>query len=368
MADRPFDVATRGSGRIRLTGRAGPVHVAALCTMGLMLHLPAVAHADDGAPRTVQLVTDAACQSKITVMLTQWETDRREEGWTVLKRIVSSEDPAALQTALRTIRPNHTFLVGDGVPFLTVTADPDGHGNRKIDADYKFVQDDAPTPFGSIGRTWFKNQGSAKAGSMELYRRYLAKRHTWDADRVRFGPMIAFDDHLSYRPDGAIWAKSVMNQARPERIEHLSLGAIETDGEITRRAKSPRLIEVVFSGGRSFAKPGGLYYFGDAAAWRNADPNNWGVGPRIGIFGAYGSFLCEQEWPDSLLTATLTTEHTVASFYDFQGIFPFGKLLSGSTIGDCGRLAAARGYYITNVFGDPTITIERAIQVTRQEP
>jgi hypothetical protein len=313
--------------------------------------------------RTLQLVTDAACQAKLSDMLNQWEADRQAGGWKVLKRIVTGSDAVALQARLRAIKPDHTFLFGDGVPFLTVVADPDGHGARNINADYRFVKDETLEPFGAVGRVWFKNQAAgAKADSIELYRRYLKKRHTWEADRVRFGPMTAFDDHLNYRPDGKLWEKAVMSQAAPDRIEHLNLGAIESDGEIKRRVKSPRLIEIVFSGGLIGTQAGGLFYFGDAAAWRNADPDNWGAGPRIGIFGAYGSSLCETQLPDNLLTVVLTTQHTIASFYDFQGVFPFGKMQSGSTIGDCGRACAQDEFYLSNVFGDPTVTTVRPVR------
>jgi hypothetical protein len=306
------------------------------------------------------MVTDAACQAKLANLLDQWEADRRSEGWKVLKRIIAGPDPVALQTRLHEVKPDHTFLLGDGIPFLTVTADPDGHGARNVNADYRFVKEEAQEPFGAIGRVWFKNQATgAKTESIELYRRYLKKRHTWEADRVRFGPMAAFDDHLSYRPDGVIWGKSVMEQAADDRIVHLNLGAGDSDGEIKRRAKSPRLFEIVFSGGLISGQGVSLFYFGDAAAWRNADPDNWGAGPKIGIFGAYGSFLCHSELGDSLLMTALTTQHTIAAFYDYQGVFPFGKMRDGSTIGDCGRACAKDEFYITNVLGDPTVTTAR---------
>jgi len=307
--------------------------------------------------RTLVLVTDAACESKLPDLLNQWEADRRVEGWKVLKRIITGPDAVALQARLREIKPDHTFLLGDGVPFLTVAADPDGHGARNINSDYRFVKDESLEPYGAVGRVWFKNQTmGAKTTSIELYRRYLKKRHTWEADRVRFGPMTAFDDHLNYRPDGKIWEKAVMGQMAPDRIEHLNLGAVDSDGEIKRRAKSPRLFEVVFSGGLVSGQGVSLFYFGDAAAWRNADPENWGAGPKIGIFGAYGSFLCHTELGDSLLMTAITTQYTIASFYDYQGVFPFGKMQSGRTIGDCGRACAQDEFYITNVLGDPTVT------------
>jgi hypothetical protein len=330
---------------------------ALLCVVALLLCLPGTSRADAVASRTLQLVTDSACQGQIPALLDQWEADRRGEGWKVLKRIITTTDAAALQTRLRSIRPDHTFLVGDNVPFLKVSANPDGHGARELVADYKYVQDTQPTPFGAIGRIWFKTQASADVPSMGLYRRYFTKRHTWAADQVAFGPMVRFNDHLSYRPDGAIWAKLVMAQAPPQHSEHVQLGAETLDGELTRLAKSPRLIEVVFSGGQPFANPGGLYYFGGAADWRNADPAHPGVGPRVAILGAFGSFLCEIEWGDSFLTAALTTEHTVASFYDCQGVFPFGRMFTGSTIGDCGCASASKSGYISTVYGDPTLTI-----------
>ena len=59
--------------------------------------------------------------------------------------------------------------------------------------------------------------------SMGLYRRYFAKRHTWLEDRVRYGPMVAFDDHLSYLADGKVWANSVIKQVPRNRLEHLEL-------------------------------------------------------------------------------------------------------------------------------------------------
>jgi hypothetical protein len=333
---------------------------ALLCVLANLVCLPGKARADANTSRTLQLVTDSACQSQIPALLDQWEADRRAEGWKVLKRIVAGGDAAALQTKLGSIRPDHTFLVGDNIPFLKVSADPDGHGAREIAADYKYVQDAQPTPFGAVGRIWFKTQHSADVPSMDLYRRYFTKRHTWPADQVTFGPVVRFDDHLSYRPDGAMWAKLVMEQPPSEHSEHVQLPQQDPDGELTRLAKSPRLIEVVFSGGQPFANPGGLYYFGGAASWRNADPNHPGVGPRVAILGAFGSFLCEIEWADSFLTAALTTKHTVASFYDFHGVFPFGKMFTGSTIGDCGRAAASKAAYISNVYGDPTGSIAHA--------
>ena len=337
--------------------------LAALCLLALGLSSVDCARADRAQPigtgRTVQLVTDSACQSQISTLLDQWEADRKGDGWKVLKRIVCTADARALQTRLQAVRPDHTFLVGDGVPFLKVSANPDGHGARELVADYKYVQDGQPAPVGAIGRIWFKTQVSAGVDSMGLYRRYFAKRHTWAEDQAFFGPIVRFADHLSYRPDGAEWAKLVVNQAPSGRLEHLNLPPEHPDGELTKLAKSPRLIEVVFSGGQPFANPGGLYYFGGAADWRGADPAHPGVGPRVAILGAYGSFLCEIEWADSFLSATLTTSHTLASFYDMQGVFPFGKMFSGSTIGDCGRLGAQQGYYLTSVYGDPTLTISK---------
>jgi hypothetical protein len=331
---------------------------AAVCVLAAMLAAVA-ARADDPADagRTLQLVTDAACESQAPTLLSQWEADRRADGWKVLKRIVSTADPAALKAELGRRRPDHTFLVGDGVPFLKATADPDGHGARPLVADYKFVQGAEAAPFGAIGRLWFKTQASARIDSMGLYRRYFAKRHTWSEDRARLGPMVRFSDHLSFRPDGAQWAKAVMRQAPEGRIERPELKPAASDGEAALLAHSPRLIEIAFSGGQPFSNPGGLYYFGGAAAWREADPSNVDAGPKVGIFGAYGSFLCELEWNNSFLMSTLTTRHTVAAFYDFQGIFPYGRLFEGHTIGDCGRIAAQRGFYLTNVYGDPTVTI-----------
>ena len=56
----------------------------------------------------------------------------------------------------------------------------------------------------------------------------------------------------------------------------------------------------------------------------------------------------------------LTTKHTLASFYDMRGTFTFGPMFTGSTIGDCGRASAEACFYISNVFGDPTLTIATA--------
>jgi hypothetical protein len=154
-----------------------------------------------------------------------------------------------------------------------------------------------------------------------------------------------------------MWAKAVLAQRPPDRIEHLQPPASDPDGEIARRLTSPRLMEIVFSGGQIYVEPGGLYYFGGAKAWRDADPGHRDIGPKIAILGAYGSFLCEMEWNNSFLMSTITTSHTVASFYDFQGVFPFGRMFEGATLGDCGRAAAPRGFYVSNVFGDPTVTL-----------
>ena len=324
---------------------------------------PKPAHAgptlQGASSRTVLLVTDSACESKIPALLDQWESDRRAEGWKVLKRIVSPAEASDLRAKLQSLHPDHTFLVGDNVPFLHVVANPDGHTDREIVADYKFVQGAEATPFGAIGRIWFKSQ-VADVDSIGLYKRYFEKRHTWPKDRIRFGPMVTFDDHLSYLTAGVEWAKRVTGQAPPDRIEHLHLLPDTSDGEIKRRAKSPRLFEIVFSGGQPFVDPGGLYYFGGPAAWRDADPANPGAGPKIAILGVYASSACGIEVKNSFLTAVLTTSYTVASFYNMRGVFAFGPMFTGSTIGDCGRASAQEGFYISSVYGDPTLTITSA--------
>lgn len=303
--------------------------------------------------RTLQLVTDATTQAAIgTSHLDLWEADRAAEGWTILTRIICTADANALQASIRAVRPQHTFLVGDDVPFLYSSQNPDGHGARPLAADYSFVTGNLETiPFGAVGRLWFSTQVSASPGGMNAYRNYFANRRLWPARWQNYGQTISFDDHLTIvgAPDST-WCTAVRAQIPASQFESVVLPQTDPDGEMVRLGTTPKMMEICFSGGQTTANPGGLFYFGGAARWR---ANN----PQTPIFMGFGSFLCEIDWADSFLTSTLTTGHTLCALYNIDGVMPFGLMLTaGQTAGDVGLHGMTGGFNgpLTNVYGDPT--------------
>ena len=65
-----------------------PTPAILLCILVLLIGAHSTARAATAAQpatgRTLQLVTDTACQTQISALMDQWEADRREEGWKVL--------------------------------------------------------------------------------------------------------------------------------------------------------------------------------------------------------------------------------------------------------------------------------------------
>lgn len=307
---------------------------------------------------TCTLVTDHAIPADLVA---QWRDDRAAEGWKP-DAFISPTTAAELQAELAITKPSHTLLMGDSIPFQTIWGSPDGHPVRDIEADYLYVY-----PWnGAIGRVYFANQPVTGKPSSQIYAEYLAKRHLWQSKQMDLPLAVSNVDYLS-GPLYPYYEQMIqaMRQAIPwglleERYGSptLATSVPNVDNNIERWGVSGRLFAMVFAGGYPSYPPGGFYYVGGPDRWQAADP-------KIGIFGAFGSYACQLRALNSFLTNTLTGSTTVVAFYNEAARLPVWQMLTtGATAGEVGRQNAGETY--TNVLGDPTIMLTQPLLTAAQ--
>lgn len=311
--------------------------------------------------RTLRLITDASLQSLIPDLLSEWEMDRVDEGWNVLPRLVSPTDPNTLKSLIASNPSDHIFLAGNDIPYIMVSANPDGHGSRPLPMDGMFGTQYA------IGRLSFKLQSDINnyyhVYSEQMYREYFQRRHAWSVGawtQYNAGICALVDNFASQYPYiGDSYRKSIP----PDIYVYENLDpSFPVDGAIwTKWQTTAPMVAITSSGGMS---PGWLWNCGHTYDW-------FSKSPKVPIAFFFGSYMLEVHQDNNIMMGAMASTHTLCTFSPYLFTSGAGAYFAGlfdgtKTVGDIGRgfwLSSASKYCY--VGGDPTMALPTIYQLSQ---
>lgn len=289
-----------------------------------------------------------------------WFASDAGGGWGNMRLVHPVGDsPEALKAKLAEIKPSHTNLYGDGVPWKLAQEAPEGHFAHDVPIDQWYVDEWG----GTVGRIRFDNMPMAGASSAVLYRNYLQKVLDWPATAMQLGVCVGLLDYLAEKfPEvGQSIREQVPAYLLEERHGGGGIGPDigGQDRNFEALAQSSRLMMIMLSGGAGDGSEGsidanGLLIVGGPKEWLQ-----WK--PRLGVAAVFGSMESDAQTANAFPLFMLTTPGgPVVSFYDPWGDLPVWEMLTaGATAGECARKSGDGR--ISKCFGDCRIMLPQGV-------